>query len=337
MFELISVTLSSFVATAQIHATHLNAHELSGTLGVANKADSTALLIDLKTGQTRTFPVGKLPHEIAFGPDHAFVSNYGSAYIRSSDLKDEPGNTITAIQLSSPYKVSQIDLGASRCAPHGLAVSPDGHHLYATCEGRQEVAVVDLDKLQLAYTIRINQAGSHMIALSHDGLKAYVTNFWHGTVSVLDLVQKKLIKQIDVGRGCEGIGIATDDRWVYASRVEDNEIVKIDTEKLEVSARKSTAQGTAPIRVIGAPGMPGQILVNNVQARTLQILDGDTLELIREVKVGVQPIGIAASNGRYGFVANMKDDNVQAIDLMTGQTVAIFKAGRLPDGIAFTP
>lgn len=67
-----------------------------------------------------------------------FVSNYGSAHVRSSDLADRPGNTLSAIDSAHPDRAPEtIELGAGRCAPHGLAVSRDHQRLYVTCEARQ--------------------------------------------------------------------------------------------------------------------------------------------------------------------------------------------------------
>ncbi len=56
-----------------------------------------------------------------------------------------------------------------------------------------------------------------MLALSADGSRAYVSNFWHGTVSVLDLRTRRIIAQIATGSGTEGVSISPDDRHVYAS------------------------------------------------------------------------------------------------------------------------
>src|SRR4051794_8460503 len=104
MLMLIQVAIFSLVSGAQI-------------LGVVNKKDGTASLIDVKTHATQTVTVGKLPHEIFLSADNAFVTNYGSAHIRSSDLNDEPGNTLSIISLARPYAVTKVDLGPARCAP----------------------------------------------------------------------------------------------------------------------------------------------------------------------------------------------------------------------------
>lgn len=307
-----------------------------GFLGVVNKNDGTASVINVSNGETKIFKAGYLPHEIGFADGKAYVSNYGSAHVRSSDLRNVPGNTLSVTDFKNPNAIGEISMGAARCAPHGIATSRNGAHLYVTCEGRHEISVIDSASGTFSHSVPTNQAGSHMLVVSSDETRAYVTNFWLGSVTVIDLVQRKILKQILVGRGCEGIGLSPDDRSVFITRVEDNEIVKIDAQTLEVVRRVKLATGSSPIRVTVSLQNPDQILVNDVGSGMLKILGASELNLIKEIKVGNQPIGLAAS-GTHAFVANMKDNTVSVINLQSGKIEAEYATGRAPDGIAYTP
>jgi DNA-binding beta-propeller fold protein YncE len=311
-----------------------NATTAEGFLGVVNKSDGTASIINVKNGETKVFKTGFLPHEISFANDSAYISNYGSHHVRSSDVRNVPGNTLSVISMSSG-SVSEINLGAARCAPHGMAASKDGKHLYITCEGRHEIAVLDTATGKISHFLPTNQAGSHLLVISSDETRAYVTNFWLGSVSVIDLVQRKIIKQVFVGRGCEGVGISLDDQFLYVTRVEDAELVKLDTKTLEVVGRIKFSKESSPIRVTMAPNNPNQILVNDVGSGVLSILNANSLDLIKEIKVGNQPIGLAASE-THAFVANMKDDTISVINLKSTLIEAVYPTGKAPDGISFT-
>jgi DNA-binding beta-propeller fold protein YncE len=213
-------------------------HEPAGIIAIASKAQGLMTLIGLQAQPTREFKVGYLPHEVAAVGRVVFVSNYGNAHVRSSDLTNEPGNTLSAIDLARPDSAPEIiDLGAGRCAPHGLAVSRDQRRLYVTCEGRQEVLAIDVPSRRILHAIPTNQAGSHMLVVSADDARAYVTNFWHGTVTVLDLNARRILAQIATGSGTEGIGISPDGRHIYTSSVYINELVRIDTSTLQVVVR----------------------------------------------------------------------------------------------------
>ena len=88
------------------------------------------------------------------------------------------------------------------------------------------------------------------VVASPDGAHAYVTNFWHGTVSVLDLDAKRIRAQIATGSGTEGIGISPDGRYIYTSSVYINEIVRVDTSTLEIVGRAVMQDCLGAVRVV---------------------------------------------------------------------------------------
>ena len=107
----------------------------AGRIAIASKAPGVLTIVGLQGQPAREVTVGYLPHEAAAAGSLVFVSNYGNAHVRSSDLTDSPGNTLSVVDLSRLDAPAQaIDLGPGRCAPHGLAVSRDLQRLYVTCE-----------------------------------------------------------------------------------------------------------------------------------------------------------------------------------------------------------
>jgi YVTN family beta-propeller protein len=310
----------------------------AGRIAIVNKAPGVLTVVGLQGQPTREFKVGYLPHEAAAEGSLIFVSNYGNAHVRSSDLTNDPGNTLSVVDLSREDAAAQtIDLGPGRCAPHGLAVSRDQRRLYLTCEGRQEVLVVDVQSRRILHAIPTNQAGSHMLALSGDGSRAYVTNFWHGTVSVLDLRTRRILAQIATGSGTEGIGLSPDDRHAYTSSVYINEIVKIDTGTLQVVGRARMGNCLGAVRVVPTPVDGRMLVVNCADNGRVLLVDAGTLNVTHEIPVGTLPIGIAVPDDRLAYVANMGDDTISVIDIRRGIVVRTIPAGDNPDGIVFLP
>lgn len=119
------------------------------------------------------------------------------------------------------------------------------------------------------------------------------------------------------------------------TRVEDNEVVKIDTGTLQVVQRRVLAAGSSPIRIWPSPLNAEHMLVNHVGSGKLEILKVFDLTSVQEIQVGRQPIGLATSDGHHAFVANMKDDHIMKIDLRDGKVVKTYPTGASPDGIAF--
>ena len=312
--------------------------EPPGLIAIASKAPARLTIVGLRKQPTREFNVGYLPHEVAVAGRVVFASNYGSAHVRSSDLTNAPGNTLSAIDLARPDRAPEtIDLGAGRCAPHGLAVSRDLRRLYVTCEGRQEVVAIDVASRKILHAVPTNQAGSHMLVVSPDGARAYVTNFWHGTVSVLDLDTKRILAQIATGSGTEGIGISPDGRYIYTSSVYINEIVRIDTSTLQVVGRAVMQNCFGAVRVVPAPPDGLTLVVNCADNGRVLVVDADTLKIRHNIVVGTLPIGITVPDDRFAYVANMLDDTISVIDISRGAIARTIAAGDDPDGIVFVP
>jgi len=309
-----------------------------GLIAIASKAPGRVTIVGLQKQARREFNVGYLPHEVAAAGRIVFASNYGSAHVRSSELTNAPGNTLSAIDLARPDSAPEaIDLGAGRCAPHGLAVSRDQRRLYVTCEGRQEVLVIDVASRKILHAIATNQAGSHMLVASPDGARAYVTNFWPGTVSVLDLNTKRILAQIATGSGTEGIGISPDGRYIYTSSVYINEIVRIDTSTLQVGGRAVMQNCLGAVRVVPTPTDGRTLVVNCADNGRVLIIDAETLRVRHNIVVGALPIGITVPNDRFAYVANMLDDTISVIDISRGAVRRTIAAGDDPDGIVFVP
>ena len=71
------------------------------------------------------------------------------------------------------------------------------------CEDRKEVAVVDLATGTLLHSVATAPAQSHAVVLTRDEWRAYTANFSAGTVTILDLKTRSVVKQISTGPGTE--------------------------------------------------------------------------------------------------------------------------------------
>lgn len=310
--------------------------EPAGRIAIANKKPGRLTVVGLQRQATREFKAGYLPHEVAAAGSLVFISNYGSAHVRSSDLTNEPGNTLSVADLARPETtVETLDLGAGRCAPHGLAASRDLQRLYVTCEGRQEVLVIDVSSRRILHAIPTNQAGSHMLAVSPDRARAYVTNFWHGTLSVLDLHARRIVAQVATGAGTEGVGLSPDGRYAYTSSVYINEIVKIDTSSLQVAARAVMPNCLGAVRVVPTPVDGRTLVVNCADNGRVLLVDMATLRVRHDIAVGTLPIGIAVPNDHFAYVANLTDGTISVIDITRGAVKRTIPTGDEPDGIVF--
>ena len=192
---------------------------------------------------------------------------------------------------------------------------------------------------------------SHMVASSPDGRQAYVTSLTPGSLTVLDLVSGKIVKDIPTGKGAEGLDVTPDGREVWVANREANTIMVIDVKtlapvfsikaaefpirvKITPDGRRAVASftGTGDVRVydtatrVEASRIPiGREAVEGTETRVFQKRFGSS----------PAPVGLLiAPDGKRAFVSAAHADVVAVIDLEKLRVDDAWTAGHEPDGIA---
>ncbi len=306
-----------------------------GTLLVLNKSDNTVSLLDLATKKSvATIPTGAGPHEVAVSPDGrtAVVCNYGS--------QSEPGKTLTVIDVAGRKVLRTIDL-PQYSRPHGAAWLR-GNEVAVTTEGTRKLLIVDAAAGKVTATIDIDQNGSHMVALAPAHDRAFVANIGSGSVSVIDLKEKRRIANIQSAAGTEGIAISPDQREVWATNRGADTVSIIDVASLKIVATVDSK--SVPIRAKFTDDGK-HVLVSNAQSGDVAVFDAATRRELRRIKMqsdqssqGPVPVGILiVPSLSRAFVANTNADTVTVIDLQTWQIVDRLTAGKEPDGLGYSP
>ncbi len=216
------------------------------TLLVGNKGEDTLSFIDLASGrELARLPTGRMPHEIAVSPDgrQAAVVAYG-------------GTTIDIFDVRSRTKLRTIDLSPN-AGPHGLIWLDDGR-LVATTERSQSLAIVDTRRNDALSTIRTDQQGTHMVAVSADARFAYTANIPAGTVTVVDLAARRKLRDIQVGGAPEGIALSCDGRTLWVADLEGARVQAFDASAISGSDEQAL-RPAVHVRVKLANGTPEEI------------------------------------------------------------------------------
>jgi YVTN family beta-propeller protein len=316
-----------------------------GRLLVVNKGEATVSVVDVREAREVTrIPTGHAPHEVAVSPDGrtAVVTNYGSG--------QEPGNTLTVIDLVTLEATATIDLGEQR-RPHGIAWLPDGRRVAVTTEGNGTLTVVDVAARRVEAAIPTGANVSHEVAVTPDGTRAFVANIGSGSVTVIDLEAGSVIRSIATGRGAEGVAVSPDGREAWVSNRAENTVTVLDARSLEVVATLESAD--FPIRVVFTPGGE-RALVTNARSSELRVFDATTREASGVVEIrapvaegrtqviafegSASPIGVLGDpDGRHAYVAAASADAVAVVDLETGRVLRLIGVGTEPDGLAWAP
>jgi YVTN family beta-propeller protein len=315
----------------------------TGTLVVLNKSEATASLVDLASGRTvATLRTGDGPHEAAISPDGrtAVATNYGT--------REAPGSTLTVIDVARARVVRTVDLGPGR-RPHGVRFV-DGERALVTAEGSKALLVVNVASGVVEKAVETGQEVSHMVAATPDGARAFVSNIGSGTVTAIDLAAGKVLAQVPTGKGTEGIAVAPGGAEVWATNREADTVSVIEASSLKVAAELPAS--SFPIRVAFTPD-GRHALVSCARTGDVAVFDVAGRRELRRLRSGLVPapgaanllgftgsvpVGIVVDpSGERAFVAHTNADAVAAFDLATGELAATLKAGREPDGMAFTP
>jgi len=309
----------------------------AATLVVLNKSEQSASLIDPESGKTVIkLPVGRGPHELVVTPDGrtAYVANFGrfGVFPPGDTTHTQAGNTITVLDLVERKVKSTFDFGTNT-GQHGFAVSRDGKYVWVTSETPQSLLEIDAASGKILNQWKTNQDRSHLVVVTPDEKKFYVTNTVSGSVSVIDRASGA-VKVIPVGAGAEGITIAPDGREVWVAWRTDNKISVIPTAKDEI-VETFAAGGEGPQRVQFTPDGK-EAWVSNVRNDTLTVFDAKSRKMVATLNVGKSPAGIVFSpDGRRGYFALSGANQVAVIDVAARKVVQTYETGIEPDGIAW--
>jgi YVTN family beta-propeller protein len=291
---------------------------------IGNKGEDSVSFVSLETGkELGRSSTGKAPHEIAISPDskQAAVVAYG-------------GRTVDIFDVASRKKLKTVDLSPNE-GPHGIAWLKDGK-LVVTTERSRSLAIVDPAAGKVLASIPTGQTGTHMVAVSSDGRRAYTANIGSGTVSVIDLARREKLRDLGVGGEPEGIALSTDDKILWVGDLSTPRVRIYDTATF--ARLGEVATGQVPIRVAASPD--GRwIVTSNLGNGSLTIIDSRTRTKVRDLPLsGSQQAGqvtiLFSPDGKRLYAAETGRDTVAEVDVAKGTVLRRLPAGKNGDGLA---
>jgi YVTN family beta-propeller protein len=298
-------------------------------LVIVNQAEHSVLLVDLKTRTTiATIKVGLNGHEVAISPDarYAYIPIYGDSAVGRPGTD---GSTIDIIDLRERKLAGTIDLGKP-VRPHCAKFGPDGL-LYVTAELSNAVFAVDTKTRKVVAEIPTGQIESHMLVITSDGRRAYTANVHVGSISVLDLQKRSVVKTISIAKQIQRVSLSPDGRQVFTHDQDSPRIAVIDTAKNEIA---NWLDLPAPV-YSSAPTPDGRWLLANSSAGKLFVWDLVAGKLARtfDIPPAVGEIALSA-DGAIAFISCPQAGSVQVLNLATWkmEDPLIFTKG--VDGIA---
>lgn len=312
------------VATLQAQQPHLL---------VVEKGQQTLAIVDPASGKVLASVLegGITGHEVTASADGklAFVPIYGNSGVGRPGTD---GRSLAVIDIASQKLINMVDFGHG-VRPHCALIGPTDGRLYVTTELNESITILDPKTLKIVDHIPTGQPESHMLALSHDGKRAYTANVGPGTVSVIDIQAHKVLRIIQVSTNTQRIAISPDDHWVFTADQTKPELVMIDTSTNAVAWRRpleGIAYGTAPTP-------DGRFLLITLPDQDkIAVFDIKAMQVVRSVTVGKYPQEVLVTpDGKTAYVSCEHSNQVAEINLENWTLTRLIATGKATDGLAW--
>ena len=200
-------------------------------LAVTSEVSRAVLLIDFRNGKVvGTVPTGqRASHMLAMSSagDELFTTNIVDHTISRLDVRNRATRMIIPVAKH----------------PEGIAIAPDGKHVWVGSNDDSVVVVVDTDAGRVIDTLR-GFGMPYRMALSRDGRSAVVTDPVRGEIRLFDARTRRQRFLIAVPRDSivataevpgspspEGVTTSPDGRWAFVTLQGRNLVAMIDLER----------------------------------------------------------------------------------------------------------
>lgn len=190
-----------------------------------DKIPARIAIVDLKKG--------KVVREIVSGPETEGIEFTADG--RRMAVTNEADNTITLYDLKNGRLLKTVPTKEYGDRPRGIKRSPDGQSYAVTLEFGNKLLMLDA----AFKPVKAVATGKtpYGVAFDRSGQRIFVAASRENTLQVFDAKTLEKLKDIPTGNRCWHFTFTPDDRQVLLACGKSDEILAIDTEKLEVTQR----------------------------------------------------------------------------------------------------
>jgi len=294
---------------------------------VPNSDANTVSVIDPgKAKVIDTFAVGELPHHIT--PSHDlktfYVNNTGGNSLIPIDPK-------TAKPKGRPIPVDD---------PYNLYFTPDGRSAIVVAERLQRLDFRDPRTWKLQKSVPAGCAGVDHLDFTADGRRAVASCEFDGTLLLLDLAGRKVVKRLRLDRpGAKPVDVrlSPDGKLFYVADEVSNGVWKIDAGSFRVRDFIETGRGTHGLY----PSRDARVMyATNRLGGTISVIDMKTRKVREtwEIPGGGSPdMGGVSADGELLWLSGRYNAEVYAIDTDDGKVRARIPVGAGAHGMLVWP
>lgn len=254
------------------------------------------------------------------------------------------GDDVSVVDLNSRKVVGDIKLGDRI---HGVAVEPDGKHLFATVESDHTLRIVDT-KSGKGTIVKVG-GRPNQVAVTPDGKYAAVPIRDGDKVEIVDVSKGEVVKSLPIKEPHNALNTGSN-RFIFVSSMGSHEINIIDLEKMDYSAVIPVGGRPRPY-VVSPDGKTVFVAVSDLHGFT--VVDVPSKTVVDRIEMPAEhptphPLqyesadtrthGLALSpDGRELWVTSLLDDCIYIYDVGSKKFVGKVPTGGSPNWLAFTP
>jgi len=241
-----------------------------------------------------------------------------------------PNSAAGTVSVIDPATFKVIDRFPSGEVPHHVTPSWDLTELYVNNTESNTFTVIDPKSGKPVRQIPVEDP--YNLYFTPDGSKAIVVAERYKRLDFFERQTWKKIKSVSIPwPGVDHGDFTADGRYFVASTEFSGQVVKVDTETMEVVGRATV--GSLPIDIKVSPD--GAVFyVANQGRHGVSIVDAQSMTEIGFLKTGTGAHGLNASrDATLLYVSNRLDGSISVIDFATRQVRETWKVGGSPDMI----
>lgn len=249
------------------------------SLIVANALADSLTFIDPRTAEVQKTIRGIMdPYQLRFSPDMKWLVTAGNR-LHHVDLYRWDGKDLTLAK--------RIPTGKT---PSHIWIDSRSTTAYSTMQDSDELVAIDIARQEIKWRIKTGPMPADVYG-TPDDKTLLVGLTGSDSMEVFDVSgdAPRAVRRIKTGAGAHAFRSAGDKRHVYLSNRVANTISKIDLTTLQV-VDTYPAPGGPDCMDVMAGGR--YLMVTSRWARKLTIIDTETRQVARQVKVGKSPHGV---------------------------------------------
>ena len=239
-----------------------------------------------------------------------------------------PNSGARTVSVIDPATLEVVDSFPVGKVPHHITPSWDLTKLYVNNTEGDSLSVIDPRTGKVSDTFPI--VDPYNLYFTPDGTKAIVVAERYQRLDFYDPASWTLTKSVSVPwPGVDHGDFTLDGRYFLASTEFSGQVVKVDTETMEIVGRATV--GSLPIDVKASPD--GAVFyVTNQGRHGVSIIDPASMEEIGFLSTGKGAHGLNASrDAKLMYVSNRLGGSISVIDLASRQVAATWDVGGSPD------